>query len=131
MRQTHIGRIPFNFVLISRRSRHRAGTRYFTRGIDSEGHVANYNETEQIIFIDEDDEDASPGGVSYGYGGLAEVKGTTRMSFVQTRGSAPFYWAEINNLRYKPDLQIMEKKNTVCDLRHPCLKHVLMDAFFC
>ncbi|SRR5258705_5318639 len=128
MRQTHIGRIPFNFVLISRRSRFRAGTRYFTRGIDSEGHVANYNETEQIIFIDEDDENTSPGGGSYGYGGLTEVKGTTRMSFVQTRGSAPFYWAEINNLRYKPDLQIMEKNNTVCDLHHIYFKLVLMLA---
>ncbi|KAF8324844.1 inositol/phosphatidylinositol phosphatase [Cantharellus anzutake] len=117
MRQLHIGRIPFNFVLISRRSRYRAGTRYFTRGIDSEGHVANYNETEQIIFIDDEDDAASQNGSSYGYGGLTEVKGTTRMSFVQTRGSAPFYWAEINNLRYKPDLQIMEKSDTLVAFR--------------
>jgi SacI homology domain len=49
-----------------------------------------------------------------GYGGLAEVAGTTRMSFVQTRGSVPVYWAEINNLRYKPDLQVMDRSDTVC-----------------
>ncbi|VDP77444.1 unnamed protein product [Echinostoma caproni] len=35
-------------VLISRRSRFRAGTRYRRRGIDHDGHVANYVETEQV-----------------------------------------------------------------------------------
>lgn len=35
------------------------------------------------------------------------------MSFVQIRGSAPLFWAEVNNLRYKPDLQIMEVPETV------------------
>ncbi|KAF5375170.1 hypothetical protein D9758_000048 [Tetrapyrgos nigripes] len=85
--------------LISRRSRYRAGTRYFRRGIDEKGHVANFNESEQIL--------------------LVESQGTTRgddfahkLSFVQIRGSVPLYWAEINTLRYKPDLQIMEKQNS-------------------
>lgn len=113
VRHTHIGRIPFNFVLISRRSRYRAGTRYFTRGIDSQGHVANFNETEQIIFIDEEGDDNKISNARVGYGGFAEVAGTTRMSFVQIRGSVPVYWAEINNLRYKPDLQVMERGDTV------------------
>ncbi|KAG0711961.1 Phosphatidylinositide phosphatase SAC2 [Chionoecetes opilio] len=36
-------------TLISRRSRHRAGTRYKRRGVDEEGQVANYVETEQIV----------------------------------------------------------------------------------
>ncbi len=31
---------------------------------------------------------------------------------MQTRGSVPVFWAEVNNLRYKPDLQIMEKPET-------------------
>lgn len=35
------------------------------------------------------------------------------MSFVQTRGSVPVFWAEVNNLRYKPDLQIMDLQDTV------------------
>lgn len=39
------------FILITRKSRHRAGTRYFTRGVDENGNVANYNETEQILII--------------------------------------------------------------------------------
>lgn len=40
------------FGLISRRSRFRAGTRYFSRGIDQEGNVSNFNETEQICLLD-------------------------------------------------------------------------------
>lgn len=36
-----------------------------------------------------------------------------RLSFVQIRGSIPLYWAEINTLRYKPDLQVMELSDTV------------------
>lgn len=31
---------------------------------------------------------------------------TQIMSYVQTRGSVPVYWAEVNTLRYVPDLQI-------------------------
>ena len=80
--------------LISRRSRYRAGTRYFRRGIDPEGHVANFNETEQILLV---------GGDESG----------TQLSFVQIRGSIPVYWAEVNTLRYKPDVQIMELQDTV------------------
>uniref|UniRef100_A0A8C9W5Y0 Phosphatidylinositol-3-phosphatase SAC1 n=1 Tax=Scleropages formosus TaxID=113540 RepID=A0A8C9W5Y0_SCLFO len=39
----------FDWTLISRRSCFRAGVRYYVRGIDSEGHAANFVETEQII----------------------------------------------------------------------------------
>ena len=39
----------FNFILISRRSCQRVGTRFRKRGIDMKGHVANYVEIEQII----------------------------------------------------------------------------------
>ncbi len=35
-------------ILISRRNRHRAGVRMHCRGIDDDGHVANYVETEQV-----------------------------------------------------------------------------------
>lgn len=44
------------------------------------------------------------------------VDGRERLSFVQTRGSAPIFWAEVNNLRYKPDLQIMDLAETVSPL---------------
>lgn len=86
---------------MSRRSRYRAGTRYFRRGIDHEGHVANFVETEQVLLVDQPTSD----------GGIDES--SVQLSFVQIRGSMPFFWAEINTLRYKPDLQIMSLQDTV------------------
>jgi hypothetical protein len=90
--------------LISRRSRFRAGTRYFRRGIDRDGHVANFNETEQILLLE--------GQPAPGTLGSSEDK-YTKLSFVQIRGSVPVFWSEINTLRYKPDLQIMDLPDTV------------------
>ena len=87
--------------LMSRRSRYRAGTRYFRRGIDHEGHVANFVETEQVLLVDQPSPDGNGDEVS------------AQLSFVQIRGSIPLFWAEINTLRYKPDLQIMNLQDTV------------------
>lgn len=87
-----------HLCLVSRRSRFRAGTRYFRRGVDHDGHVANFNETEQIVTIpSQSDPNAA----------------ATTLSFVQIRGSVPVFWAEVNTLRYKPDLQIMELQDSV------------------
>ena len=41
--------VPIDMVIISRRSRDRAGLRYQRRGIDDEGHVANMVETEMMV----------------------------------------------------------------------------------
>lgn len=90
--------------LISRRSRYRAGTRYFRRGIDHEGNVANFNETEQILIV----ESAKPES--------GEDDSSVQLSFVQIRGSVPLFWAEVNTLRYKPDVQIMDLQDTVCNI---------------
>ena len=38
-----------DWAIISRRSVNRAGTRYFMRGSDLDGNVANYVETEQLV----------------------------------------------------------------------------------
>ena len=72
-----INRQPFTFCLTSRRSRHRAGTRYFTRGVDANGHTANSNETEQIIVVKGE-------------------KGEQVFSYVQTRGSVPVFWTQVS-----------------------------------
>ena len=40
-------------MLISRRSSEKGGPRYFDRGVNDEGKVANFCETEQIVKIDE------------------------------------------------------------------------------
>uniref|UniRef100_A0A673IIR1 SAC domain-containing protein n=1 Tax=Sinocyclocheilus rhinocerous TaxID=307959 RepID=A0A673IIR1_9TELE len=78
----------FDWNIISRRSCFRAGVRYYIRGIDSEGHAANFVETEQIVQ----------------YNGA-------KASFVQTRGSIPFYWSQRPNLKYKPKPQISKSVN--------------------
>lgn len=110
LRSSTINHRDLLFCLIARRSRYRAGTRYFTRGIDSTGHVANFNETEQIVLTDPPQTDPRTGGIVPGNG---RVEGRDRNSFVQTRGSIPVFWAEVNNLRYKPDMQVMELDETV------------------
>lgn len=96
----------FTFALITRRSRHRAGARYFSRGIDEQGHVSNYNETEQIVILND-----ATGGLSGFAGGQSMSNSKTGQdlqvySFVQTRGSVPVFWAEVNDLKYTPKLQI-------------------------
>ena len=73
------------------------------RGINNDGHVANFVETEQVLLVEEQQQ---PGQKAFDR--FAEV-----LSFVQVRGSAPFFWAEINTLLYKPDLQIMDIQETV------------------
>ena len=101
---------PLTIALITRRSRHRAGTRYFTRGLDDQGHAANYNETEQILVLN--DTTAGIGGFAASAGSgpqgntAGEGKDMQILSYVQTRGSVPAYWAEINTLKYTPKLQI-------------------------
>ncbi|KAL4234585.1 Phosphatidylinositide phosphatase SAC1 [Mactra antiquata] len=70
---------PVEYILISRRCVYRAGTRFNVRGVDMEGQVANFVETEQIIQYD-----------------------GRSCSFVQTRGSIPLYWTQRPNLKYMP-----------------------------
>ena len=107
--QTRIKNTPLTFTLITRRSRHRAGTRYFSRGIDDQGHVSNYNETEQVIIIN----DNSEGLGGFAGGGAMQNGRIVRdnqelqiLSYVQTRGSVPVYWSEVNTLSYTPKLQV-------------------------
>ncbi|KAL7412892.1 SacI homology domain-containing protein [Mrakia frigida] len=116
LRQTTISSRPFLFALISRRSRYRAGTRFFTRGLDHDGNAANYVETEQIVLLDRLPSDASDDKTNPPSLG-AGVEGRERFSFVQIRGSAPIFWAQVNNLRYTPDLQIMDLPETTSALR--------------
>ena len=71
--------------LISRRSRHRAGRRYKRRGVDSEGFVANFVETETVFY--------------------AQDTGFFS-SFVQIRGSIPLYWThEVTGVKYKAQMK--------------------------
>lgn len=80
--------------------------------------MSNFNETEQLVLLDNPAVGAGAGGREGGGGG---VRGEVRFSFVQTRGSVPVYWAEINNLRYKPDLKILDLASTVRNSLSPPL----------
>ncbi|KAK3309491.1 SAC1 family phosphatidylinositol-3-phosphatase [Chaetomium strumarium] len=101
---------PVTIALITRRSRHRAGTRYFTRGLDDQGNAANYNETEQVLILNDSAAglggSASSSGPGWQRNPSGEGKDMQIMSYVQTRGSVPAYWAEVNTLKYTPKLQI-------------------------
>ena len=111
----------FTFALITRRSRHRGGTRYFSRGLDADGHVSNFNETEQIVILN--DVTGPPTGYAGGQAaqngniGVGSTNETQIMSYVQTRGSVPVYWAEINDLHYTPKLQVRGVESAVDSAR--------------
>ncbi|CAJ0594978.1 unnamed protein product [Cylicocyclus nassatus] len=73
----------FKLSLISRRSKYRAGVRFYKRGVSSDGHPANFVETEQIV------ETISGGG-------------RRLTSFLQMRGSIPLLWSQKPNLKWQP-----------------------------
>ncbi|CAG8949373.1 hypothetical protein HYFRA_00005000 [Hymenoscyphus fraxineus] len=114
---TTIKSTPITFALVTRRSRHRAGTRYFSRGIDEQGNVSNFNETEQIIVLNDSNSGlggfAGGGGMQNGKIGGSGGKEAQVMSYVQTRGSVPVYWTEINTLHYTPKLQVRGVESAV------------------
>ena len=74
----------FTLTLISRRSIYRNGRRFNTRGADSNGHVANYVETEQIL--------QTASGHVY--------------SHAQIRGSIPLEWSQTPYMKYTPRIHI-------------------------
>ncbi|KAK9440411.1 Phosphatidylinositol-3-phosphatase SAC1 [Metarhizium brunneum] len=110
IKPTKFKNTPLTIIIISRRSRYRGGTRYFTRGLDEDGHAANYNETEQVVILND-----SSSGLG-GYAGSSDMQSGKLgsgpgqemqiMSYVQTRGSVPTYWSEINTLKYTPKIQV-------------------------
>ncbi|KAI8085318.1 SacI homology domain-containing protein [Thamnidium elegans] len=83
----------FDFVLISRRSRERAGMRYQRRGINEDGQVANFVETEQVVLFKRD-------------------QANHVASFIQTRGSIPLFWSQSPySLHPVPSLERTEEEN--------------------
>lgn len=67
----YVGHLQAKACLISRLSCERAGTRFNVRGANDDGHVANFVETEQIIYLDQ-----------------------KIVSYLQTRGSVPLFWEQ-------------------------------------
>lgn len=65
------GGVKWRLAVISRLSSSRAGTRFNARGIDDDGNVSNFVETEFIIYT-----------------------GHASVSFIQLRGSIPLFWEQ-------------------------------------
>jgi endonuclease/exonuclease/phosphatase family metal-dependent hydrolase len=75
--------MPSTMTLISRLSCRRAGTRFNARGIDDDGNVANFVETETIFCTDQ-----------------------LCFSYVQCRGSVPLFWEQESGLPGQQKIQI-------------------------
>jgi hypothetical protein len=92
------------YILISRRSTNHCGTRYNTRGIDDEGHVANYCETEQIIYHQ-----------------------NNILSFCILRGSAPIFFQQTGIAGIQPKTEITRNKDLTFEAFNKHLKEIQND----
>ncbi|KAM3726739.1 Synaptojanin [Dirofilaria immitis] len=99
--QVYVGQQRATVALISRLSYERVGTRFNVRGVDDDGHVANFVETEQIITL-----------------------GTDEISFVQIRGSVPLFWEQpgINVGSHKVKLRAFEASSPAFNRHFRALK---------
>ena len=75
VRTVYVGAKQAKAVLISRLSNERAGTRFEVRGLDDDGFVANFVETEQMVILED-----------------------SCTSFIQIRGSVPLFWEQVEIL---------------------------------
>ncbi|KAB8202267.1 SacI homology domain-containing protein [Aspergillus parasiticus] len=91
---------PSTLTIISRQSSRRAGTRFNSRGIDDDGHVANFVETETILWIPPN----------------------TTFSYVQVRGSVPIFWEQATG--FLPGQQKIEITRSSEATQHAFNKHL-------
>ena len=89
------------FILITRRSQNYAGTRYNTRGINDDGNVANYCESEHIIIAND-----------------------KLFSYCQLRGSAPVFFDQLGITAYT---DITRDKNFAIEAFNKHLKEINED----
>lgn len=91
--------LPSALTIISRQSSRRAGTRFNSRGIDDDGNVANFVETEVIFW--------NPPGITF--------------SYVQVRGSVPIFWEQTAG--FLPGQQKIEVTRSTEATWHAFRKH--------
>jgi len=93
-------------LVITRRSKYRAGTRFTKRGIDSRGHVANYAETEQLL-LRYTNLLLRYTNITSNITSNESDEPTEVFSYVQTRGSIPLHWSSPTDVRtYRPRVRI-------------------------
>ncbi|RDW93227.1 SacI domain and endonuclease/exonuclease/phosphatase family protein [Aspergillus mulundensis] len=93
--------LPSLLTIISRLSSRRAGTRFNARGLDDDGNVANFVETETVLVCE-------PSGVAF--------------SYVQVRGSVPVFWEQATGLL--PGQQKIEVTRSIEATQHAFDKHI-------
>ncbi|KAF2480633.1 SacI homology domain-containing protein [Neohortaea acidophila] len=101
--------MPSTMTLISRLSCRRAGTRFNARGIDDDGNVANFVETETVFCTDQ-----------------------LCFSYVQCRGSVPVFWEQQSGLPGQQKIQITrspEATKPAFDKHFDMLSKVYGDIF--
>ncbi|KAL4911636.1 hypothetical protein BDW74DRAFT_11225 [Aspergillus multicolor] len=98
VQKTHL---PSLLTLISRLSSRRAGTRFNARGLDDDGNVANFVETETILACE-------PSGIAF--------------SYVQVRGSVPVFWEQATGLL--PGQQKIEVTRSIEATQYAFHKHI-------
>ncbi|MCP9260468.1 Phosphatidylinositide phosphatase SAC1 [Dirofilaria immitis] len=96
----------FQLCLISRRSIYRAGTRFYMRGVSTNGHSANYVETEQLVEYDKD----------------GDPKQRYLTALVQIRGSIPLFWSQKPNLHWQPEPML----NPIDDQTEAFKRHMII-----
>ncbi|XP_057535660.1 phosphoinositide phosphatase SAC2-like [Amaranthus tricolor] len=91
----------FVLTLIARRSCQFAGTRYEKRGVNEQGHAANFVEIEQIIWQ-----------------AIPSERPAQITSVVQVRGSIPLCWSQKPSmLNLKPDILLLEGNDSYASTR--------------
>jgi phosphatidylinositol 4-phosphatase len=89
----------FSMLFISRRSKMKQGCRFTKRGIDENGYVANFVETEQILIFPD-------GKIT---------------SYVQIRGSIPLLWSSPVHMKWDPIVYIDDDRMKSAEY---CHKHI-------
>eukprot|EP00866_Antonospora_locustae_P000039 jgi/Antlo1/39/2170 len=95
-----------DLVLVSRRSRYRAGVRFLSRGADDNGHVSNFVETTQYV-----------------------AKDGKELAYVQIRGSIPLKWRHKVNFWYNPKY-IVDSPADILDITHKKLRETYGEVFY-
>ncbi|KAG6820642.1 hypothetical protein H0H93_013841 [Arthromyces matolae] len=90
---THDQDVLVDYIMISRRSRYRAGLRYQRRGIDDDANVANFVETETIMRVERL--------------GVENI-----FAYVQLRGSIPLFWTQTGYGLKPPPLLATDRTHT-------------------
>ncbi|VDM27497.1 unnamed protein product, partial [Toxocara canis] len=103
VRTVYVGNKTVKLAILSRLSCRRVGTRFNVRGVDDDGHVANFVETEQLLSYE-----------------------NCEASFIQVRGSVPLFWEQpgLNVGSHKIKLRAVEATA-------PAFNRFVTDAFIC